>query len=387
MLSCWSPAMALRAPWAAARRWLSRGGIPKHPNASVSELLQSATVEEDEGTEDEEAARKVRRAPAEVSVLLFPGQGSQFVGMGRGLLRYPNVPELFRVAEDVLGYDLLSLCLEGPGEQLDRTVHSQPAVFVSSLAAVEKLHHQQPMVVENCVAAAGFSIGEYAALVFAGAIDYAEALYAVKVRAEAMQEASEAVPSGMITVIGRRNSNYATACLEAREYCKSVGIENPVCEVSNYLFPDGRVIAGHLQALEFLKKNSKKYSFAHVKKLPVSGAFHTELMELAVEPVSEALKSVNIQEPLIPVYSNVDSQKYKQPKQIQRSLVKQLVSPVKWEQTMHAIYERKKGVAFPYTYEVGPGKQLGAILKSCNLKAWTFYKNIEVSEDDSQEET
>ncbi|CAI5773937.1 malonyl-CoA-acyl carrier protein transacylase, mitochondrial [Podarcis lilfordi] len=332
-----------------ARRWLSRGGAPRPPGAgeaaSAAGLLRDAAAA---AAAEDEAPRsgpggKARRAPEEASVLLFPGQGSQFVGMGRGLLRYPNVRELYRVAEGVLGYDLLGLCCQGPGAQLERTVHSQPAVFVSSLAAVEKLHQEQPRVVESCVVAAGFSIGEYAALVFAGAIDYAEALYAVKVRAEAMQEASEAVPSGMLSVIGRHNSNYVTACLEAREYCKSLGIENPVCEVSNYLFPGSRVIAGHLQALEFLQQNSKKYSFVRVKMLPVSGAFHTQLMEPAMGPLSEALNSINIQKPLIPVYSNVENRRYTEPKQIQRLLVKQLVSPVKWEQTMHAIYERKKG--------------------------------------------
>nr|XP_028584570.1 malonyl-CoA-acyl carrier protein transacylase, mitochondrial [Podarcis muralis] len=375
-------------PFPALRRWLSRGGAPRPPGAgeaaAAAGLLRDAAAA---AAEEDEAPRpgpggKARRAPEEASVLLFPGQGSQFVGMGRGLLRYPKVRELYRVAEGVLGYDLLGLCCQGPGAQLERTVHSQPAVFVSSLAAVEKLHQEQPRVVESCVAAAGFSIGEYAALVFAGAIDYAEALYAVKVRAEAMQEASEAVPSGMLSVIGRHNSNYVTACLEAREYCKSLGIENPVCEVSNYLFPGSRVIAGHLQALEFLQQNSKKYSFVRVKMLPVSGAFHTQLMEPAVGPLSEALNSINIQKPLIPVYSNVENRRYTEPKQIQRLLVKQLVSPVKWEQTMHAIYERKKGVGFPYTYEVGPGKQLGTILKGCNLKAWKFYEHIDVSEDE-----
>lgn len=117
--------------------------------------------------------------------------------------------------------------------------------------------------------------------------------------------------------------------------------------------------------------------------LPVSGAFHTQLMEPAVKPLLEVLESINIQQPLIPVYSNVENQKYRQPKQIRHLLAKQLVSPVKWEQTMHMIYERKKGIEFPYTYEVGPGKQLGIILKSCNLKAWRFYKNVSVSEDEA----
>uniref|UniRef100_A0A8C5WST1 Malonyl-CoA-acyl carrier protein transacylase, mitochondrial n=1 Tax=Laticauda laticaudata TaxID=8630 RepID=A0A8C5WST1_LATLA len=361
---------------------------PPHEDLpKVLQLLENATVEVEEKT------RKAQRAvPEETSVLLFPGQGSQFVGMGRGLLRYPNVRQLFRVAEAVLGYDLWSLCQDGPSARLHRTVHSQPAVFVCSLAAVEKLHHhfqKKKKFIQQlcCVAAAGFSIGEYAALVFAGAMDYAEALYAVKTRAEAMQEASEIIPSGMLSVIGRRDSDYKTACLEALEYCKTEGIEDPVCEVSNYLFPDSRVIAGHIQALEFLQKNSKKFSFARVKILPVSGAFHTRLMKSAMQPLSEALESITIQEPLISVYSNVDSKKYRQPEKIQHCLVEQLVSPVKWEQIMHTIYERNKGKKFPYTYEVGPGKQLGAILRSCNLKASKYYSNIEVSEDETNEET
>ncbi|XP_015278465.1 PREDICTED: malonyl-CoA-acyl carrier protein transacylase, mitochondrial [Gekko japonicus] len=370
---------------AIARRWLCQGGVPPWlGDIPPEQLLQSATVMEEK--EEEEEATAAKRAPEEGSVLLFPGQGSQYVGMGRELLRYSAARELFRVAERVLGYDLLGLCSSGPRAELDRTVRSQPAVFVCSLAAVEKLHHQQPAVIENCVAAAGFSIGEYAALVFAGAIEYAEALYAVKVRAEAMQEASETVPSGMLSVIGQHNSDYVAACIDARKHCKSVGIEDPICEVSNYLFPDSRVIAGHLQALEFLQQNSKKYSFARVKMLPVSGAFHTRLMEPVVEPLSEALQLISIQKPLIPVYSNVTSQRYTQPKQIKHLLAKQLISPVKWEQTMHAIYERKKGVRFPFTYEMGPGRQLGAILRNCNMRAWKFYKNIDALGEDEKEE-
>ncbi|XP_054856776.1 malonyl-CoA-acyl carrier protein transacylase, mitochondrial [Eublepharis macularius] len=321
------------------------------------------------------------------SVLLFPGQGGQRVGMGRGLPGCPGARRLFRAAERVLGYDLLGLCLGGPRAELDRTARCQPALFVCSLAAAEALRHRQPAAVENCVAAAGFSLGEYAALVFAGAIEYAEALYVVKVRAEAMQEASEAVPSGMLSVIGRHHSDYVAACRDACEHCKSVGIEDPVCEISNYLFPDGRVIAGHLQALEFLQQNAKKYSFARVKMLPVSGAFHTRLMEPAVEPLSEALGLINIQKPLIPVYSNVDCQRYTEPKQIKHLLVKQLISPVKWEQTMHIMYDRKKGVELPCTYEVGPGGQLGAMLKNCNMKAWRFYTNTDSLEDEEKEET
>ncbi|XP_067161633.1 malonyl-CoA-acyl carrier protein transacylase, mitochondrial [Apteryx mantelli] len=359
---------------------------------SLSDLLRNSAGAAEREAEaaaaggDEAAARR-RRPPRQGTVLLFPGQGSQFVGMGRGLLRYPRARRLFRVAETVLGYDLLSLCLRGPRAELDRTRHCQPAVFVASLAAVERLSHRQPNVLESCVAAAGFSVGEFAALVFAGALDFTEALYAVKVRAEAMQKASEAVPSGMLSVIGRPEANYKFACLEARKHCESLGIENPVCEISNYLFPDSRVIAGHLQALEYLQENARKYYFTRTKMLPVSGAFHTRLMEPAVEPLAEVLKSIEIQKPLICVYSNVDSKKYMHSDHIKKLLVKQVVSPVMWEQTMHSVYERKQGTEFPYTYEVGPGKQLGAILKKCNLKAWRQYEHVDVSEDEEEVET
>ncbi|XP_038594996.1 malonyl-CoA-acyl carrier protein transacylase, mitochondrial [Micropterus salmoides] len=320
-----------------------------------------------------------RKDPSGCSVLLFPGQGSQFVGMGRGLLKYPNVKEMFMVAQKILGYDLLALCLEGPEEELMKTVHCQPAVFVTSLAAVERLNHENPTAIETCVAAAGFSVGEFAALVFSGAMNYAEALYAVKVRAEAMQKASELVPSGMLSVIGRPQAQYKHACVQAKEHCASLGIEQPVCSVANYLFPDGRVIAGHQQALDFLQQNSRHLQFMRTKPLPVSGAFHTELMESATEPLREVLRQVEVRRPEINVYSNVDGKRYMNESHVRRQLVKQLVSPVKWEQTLHEIYERTQGKKFPHTYEVGPGKQLGATLQKCNRKAFKDYAHVEVT--------
>ncbi|XP_075409636.1 malonyl-CoA-acyl carrier protein transacylase, mitochondrial isoform X2 [Tenrec ecaudatus] len=164
-----------RAAWAAGWRWRagrtrSAASFPGPPpgGARVADLLRDAAA----GDAPREAA--ARRPPGQCSVLLFPGQGSQAVGMGRGLLRYPRVPELYAAARRVLGYDLLELSLRGPQEALDRTAHCQPAVFVASLAAVEKLNHLQPEVIENCVAAAGFSVGEFAALVFAGVMEFSE---------------------------------------------------------------------------------------------------------------------------------------------------------------------------------------------------------------------
>ncbi|XP_040886528.1 malonyl-CoA-acyl carrier protein transacylase, mitochondrial [Toxotes jaculatrix] len=339
----------------------------------------SAPLPGGETPEAQELRLRRRKNPSGCSVFLFPGQGSQFVGMGRGLLKYPNVKEMFTVSHKILGYDLLALCLEGPEEELMKTVHCQPAVFVTSLAAVERLSCENPKAIETCVAAAGFSVGEFAALVFSGAMNFAEALYAVKVRAEAMQKASELVPSGMLSVIGKRQAQYKYACLQAKEHCKSQGVEEPVCSVANYLFPDGRVIAGHQQALDFLQQNSRRLEFMRTKPLPVSGAFHTELMASATEPLREVLRQVEIRRPEINVYSNVDGKRYMNESHVRRQLVKQLVSPVKWEQTLHEIYERTQGENFPYTYEVGPGKQLGATLQKCNAKAFRKYTQVQVT--------
>ncbi|MEQ2199932.1 putative tubulin polyglutamylase ttll1 [Xenoophorus captivus] len=277
----------------------------------LSTQQQPGSLESPPGSQlPAETERRHRKDPRGCSVLLFPGQGSQFVGMGRGLTKYPNVKEMFSAAQKILGYDLLSLCLEGPEEELLKTVHCQPAVFVTSLAAVEKLQHENPKVT-NLINShiSGFSVGEFAALVFAGAMTFSEALYAVKVRAEAMQEASELVLSGMLSVIGRPQAQYKYACLQAKEHCKSLGIQEPVCSVANYLFPDGRVIAGHQQ----------------------------------------------VRRPEISVYSNVDGKRYMSESHMRRQLVRQLVSPVKWEQTLHEIYERTQGESFPQTYEVQPG--------------------------------
>lgn len=350
----------------------SSRGPTHHPPPETSAPLRDSEQEE---------GRSWRRwkDPGDRSVFLFPGQGSQFVGMCRGLLKYPNVKEMFTVARRILGYDLLALCLDGPEEELMKTVHCQPAVFVTSLAAVERLNRENPKAVESCVAAAGFSVGEFAALVFSGAMNFAEALYVVKVRAEAMQKASELVPSAMLSVVGRRQAQYKYACVQAKEHCRSLGIEEPVCSVANYLFPDGRVIAGHQQALDFLQQNSRRLEFMRTKRLPVSGAFHTELMASATEPLREVLRQVEVRRPEINVYSNVDGKRYMNESHVRRQLVKQLVSPVKWEQTLHEIYERTQGERFPHTYEVGPGKQLGATLQMCNRKAYKTYTQVPVT--------
>lgn len=316
--------------------------------------------------------------PQDTALLLFPGQGSQFVGMGKNLLEYPNVEKMYHFAGKILGYDLLDICLNGPKSTLDKTIYCQPAVLVTSLAAVEKLKNQSPWSIENCISAAGYSVGEFAALVFAGSISFEDAVRLVKVRSEAMQKASEEVPSGMMTVFFRSDAKVPYACHAARLYCsKELQLPEPVCEVSNYLYPGCKVIAGNIQALDFIVQNAGEFGIKRIQRLPVSGAFHTPLMLPAKKRFLSVLSGVEFQYPVIPVHSNVNSFKYGSPKGISKLLTEQLHKPVKWEQTMHVIYSRPEGEDFPKTFEVGPGKQLGSILKMINAKAFANYKNIE----------
>uniref|UniRef100_A0A8C1JN36 Malonyl-CoA-acyl carrier protein transacylase n=1 Tax=Cyprinus carpio TaxID=7962 RepID=A0A8C1JN36_CYPCA len=256
--------------------------------------------------------------------------------MGKGLLKYGNVKEMVAVAERVLGYDLLSLCLNGLEKDLMKTVHCQPAVFVCSLAAVERLNNENPAAIESCGTEAGVSVGELAALVFSGAMNFAEALFAVKVRAEAMQKTSDL----------------------------------------KYAY--GRVIAGHKEALDFLQNHSRELNFMRTRLLPVSGIFHTALMEPAVELLGDVLRKIEVRRPEICVHSSVDGKPYMHDKHVCNQLDKQLVSPVKWEQTLHEIYERAQGQEFPHTYEVGPGRQLGSTLQKCNMKAFKNYTHVDV---------
>lgn len=328
----------------------------------------------------ERKAYRPKVDPETTTIFLFPGQGSQFVGMGKALLDYPNVKEMFEIANSILGYDLLKLCLNGPKKELDKTAICQPAVLVSSLAAVEKLKVENLQAIENCVSAAGFSIGEFAALVFSGVITFEDAIKLVKVRAEVMQASSEAIPSGMMSVFCTHKTKLRLAMEVSQEVCKQKhGINNPICHVANYLYPDCKVIAGHEQALEFIAQNSKDFGIKRTKRLAVSGAFHTNLMQDGLPDFTNALKKVEFQPPSIPVFSNVKAERYSNSNQEFLKLLRMhLIKPVKWEQIMHILYSRKKGEKFPHTYEVGPGKQLGTLLRMVNVKAFENYHNVEI---------
>ncbi|XP_053955848.1 probable malonyl-CoA-acyl carrier protein transacylase, mitochondrial [Anastrepha ludens] len=307
--------------------------------------------------------------PKETTIVLFPGQGAQYVGMAAQLMRFPSARSIFELANEVLGYDLLKLCIEGPLVKLNRTEYAQLAVMVSSLAALEQLREERPRAIDNCVATAGFSLGEITALVYAGALPFDKALRLVQVRANAMQAACDAVPSGMALVLYGPDTSIGTVCAKAQQWCLERGVESPYCGVANYMYPHCKVIAGNLDALKYIEVNAKALKIKRMKRLPVSGAFHTPIMQSAVEPFTNALKKIYIKDPLIRVYSNVDGKQYRNATHILRQLPKQIANPVKWEQTMHLMYERREGADFPRTFECGPGKGLKQVLEKVNAKA------------------
>lgn len=315
--------------------------------------------------------------PRETSIILFPGQGAQFVGMGAAVAKIPEVRDMFELAAHVLRYDLLDLCLRGPRNKLDMTTYAQPAILVTSLACLERLKEERPKAIDNCVATAGFSLGEITALIFAGAIPFDQGLKLVQIRAEAMQMAADAARGGMMTVLYGPDSKLKQAVKEAKHWCIERGVDNPDCLVANYLYPHCKVVAGNDEALTFIEKNAKEFNLRRTKRLPVSGAFHSALMEPALDAFYRALYKVNVEDPMIPVHSNVDGMPYRNAEHIRKQLPKQMVKPVKWEQLLHILYERKDGEHFPRTFEVGPGRGLKTIMKQVNAKAWDSSYNIE----------
>jgi [acyl-carrier-protein] S-malonyltransferase len=321
---------------------------------------------------------KPKKDPRESSIILFPGQGTQFVGMAKDLMKFPMAQDLFDLASYILKYDLLKLCLEGPKEKLDQTKYCQSAILVSSLAAIERLKEERPNAIENCVATAGFSLGEITALIFAGAIGFERGLRLVQIRGEAMQMASETYKGGMVTVMYGPDSKLNEACVKAKEWAVDKGDPFPECRVANYLYPHCKVVAGSESALDYIEKNAKEYNLRKIRRLPVSGGFHSDLMQPALEPFRKALNKLEINDPVVGVYSNVDGKKYKDAEHIRKQLPKQIVKPVKWEQLLHTLYERTQGEYFPRTFECGPGTSLRAILKQVNTKACVTYFNIEV---------
>jgi len=277
--------------------------------------------------------------------------------MGRRLAEtLPGVRRLYDRASEVLGYDLARICFEGPAEELDSTVVSQPAIFVTSLAALEALRAESPEVVLSCEAAAGLSLGEYTAMVFAGVMDFESGLTLVQKRGAAMQEAADATPSGMVSILGMERVEVEALCEQARG--------DEVLEVANLLCPGNVVVSGTNAACERAAELAMKMGAMKAVPLAVAGAFHTQIMRPADERLAQALDGVPMQEAKIPVISNVDARPHRDPEEIRQLLVRQVLSQVRWEQSMRYLLAE----GFDQFYEIGPGRVLRGLLRRIDRK-------------------
>lgn len=280
------------------------------------------------------------------------------MGMGRQLAEsQPAARSLYDRASAILGYDLAKVCFEDPDEELDSTVYSQPALFVTSLAALEALRQRSPEVVERCEGAAGLSLGEYTALVFAGVMEFEVALRVVQQRGEAMQAASDETPSGMVSILGLDAEQVQALCDRVRQ-------PGEVLQPANFLCPGNIAVSGHNAACERIADAATEAGAMKVVPLAVAGAFHTPIMESATSRLASALADVRLSAPRIPVISNVDACAHDDPEQLRQLLVRQVVSPVRWEESM----ARMLRDGFDEFYEIGPGRVLRGLLRRLDRK-------------------
>ena len=285
---------------------------------------------------------------------LFPGQGSQFAGMGKDLAdNFAAARQVFEEADEALSFSISKLCFEGPEEELQLTENTQPAILSVSVAAHRVLRAEgfpAPAFV------AGHSLGEYAALVAAGAISLADAVGTVRARGRYMQEAVPVGTGAMAAVIGGDRLEIEKLCAQASE--------NLVCSVANINSPNQVVIAGNVEAvdraMELLKGVAKR-----VIKLNVSAPFHCALMKPAQDRLAFELGQLSFSEPAIPVVTNVDARVMTEPADLRDSLLRQVSSPVRWLESMELLLQQGVGTFV----EVGPGKVLSGLMRQINREA------------------
>ncbi|MFC2087997.1 ACP S-malonyltransferase [Calditrichota bacterium] len=280
---------------------------------------------------------------------IFPGQGSQYIGMAKDLYdNYDIAKSIFNNSNQIMGTDLASICFEGPEDLLKQTKFTQPAIFVHSIIILELLKEKK----QSPVAAAGHSLGEYSALVAAGALSFEDGLKLVKIRGELMQQAGIDLPGTMAAIIGLESEKIETICKE------TPGIVQP----ANFNSPGQVAISGEVTAVHKAMEKTKEAGAKKVIELVVSGAFHSPLMESAQEGLSEALKQTEIKNATIPVYTNVSAKPASDKNEIRELLYKQLTHPVRWME----IYINMVNDGIDEFVEVGPGKVLTGLGKRIN---------------------
>jgi [acyl-carrier-protein] S-malonyltransferase len=289
------------------------------------------------------------------TAFLFPGQGAQYVGMGRDIVQaYTAAAGIFEKANSVVGYDLRTVCFEGPAEKLNSTAVSQPAIFVVSAAILEVMNSAVDMAPS---AMAGLSMGEYTALYAARLVSFEDGLKLVQRRGQAMQAASEVSDGAMLCLIGLDNEKVQDLCLEASEGEVLVGV--------NFNCPGQIVVSGTKTACARAEALAEKYGAVKAVPLAVAGAFHTEMMTSASEELGQALTEAQIAEPSnVSVIANTNAEYYKNSEEIIEGLKKQLTHPILWQKCM----EKFIADGIEMFYEIGPAKVLTGLMRRIDRK-------------------
>jgi [acyl-carrier-protein] S-malonyltransferase len=303
------------------------------------------------------------------AAFLFPGQGSQVVGMGSDVAgAFPAAAGLFEKANEIVGYDLRKICFEGPVERLNLTTVSQPAIFVTSAAILDCVCSNPATADIKPDVTAGLSLGEYSALYAAGVISFEDALVLVQKRGSAMQAAADASEGAMVSILGLDAEKVNELCVEAAGADLLVAV--------NFNCPGQIVISGDGEACQRAAALAEKYGAIKAVPLKVAGAFHTKMMAPAADTLQEALQSCEIADPSgVKVIANIDAAYYDDAAQIRQGLVNQLVQPILWQRCMEKLLDEGVG-SF---YEIGPGRVLTGLMKRINRKT----KVINVSDLES----
>lgn len=291
---------------------------------------------------------------------VFPGQGSQVVGMGRELAEaFPEVKARFDEANDILGFDLTKLCFEGPDSELQKTEFTQPALLATSYAFLELIHRYTDLQPDFV---AGHSLGEYTALVAADSIGYADALRTVSARGSLMKSAVPEGVGGMLAIIGLDSDEVAALCADVKE--SGSGHVEP----ATLNAPDQTVAAGELSALEVLAERAREAGARRVVPLNVSGPFHSALLRPAGERLADELEKIEIRDPKIPVIANVTGEPVHTADAIRDALVTQVSAPVRWVESVR--YMIDQGVT---TFlEIGSGKVLCGLIRRIDRSVTTL---------------